>query len=62
MSKYKIVKKDLGNICRKCLNEKYSLNLMSKDCIYDFYPRLCGECGCMKNIVRSIRFIKRLFI
>lgn len=62
MNKYKLLKKDLGNICRVCLNKKYGLNLQPKHCIYDIYPGLCGECNNVKNIVRDIHFSKRIFM
>ena len=62
MMKYRYIKRDLGSICRACLNKKYGIRLKTKDCIYEDYPRVCHECGEVKNIVCGIKLPKRLFL
>lgn len=62
MRKYRYLERDLGNICRECLNKKYNIRLQPKDCDYEEYPHMCHKCGEVKIIVCEIRFIKRLFL
>ena len=62
MRKYRYLERDLGNICRECLNKKYGLRLRPKNCIYENYPHMCHECREVKNIVCEIRFIKRIVL
>lgn len=56
------IKHDLGGICRACLNEKYGLSLTPKDCEYDEYPRECGRCSQVRNIVCGLRGFKGLLL
>ena len=60
--KYHMIKRDLGHICRQCLNEQYHIKLIPNDCYYHMYPAVCDRCKQMKNIVKEIRFKKRLKI
>lgn len=51
---YSDLKKDLDNICRACLNDRYDMELTSDDCHYLVYPSVCPYCGERKHIVSSI--------
>ena len=53
--RYRRMKSDLGCLCRDCLNQKYGLKLVSRDCIYLIYPGMCPSCHGMRNIVRDVR-------
>ena len=61
----KIISKFGGNICRQCINKKYNIHLIHKDCRYDIiYPSLCPKCNEMKNIVTGFQlsgYLKLLF-
>ena len=40
------------NICRRCINREYRVNLTPEDCIYlSPYPKRCSVCNEMNNIV-----------
>ncbi|MCH1983717.1 hypothetical protein MCG98_14175 [Ruminococcus sp. OA3] len=48
-----------ANLCRECLNKKYSLKLKKKDCLYYYYSQQCSGCGDLHHIVAKVRFGKR---
>ena len=53
--KYKNLKDNAFSfLCRKCINEKYGLDLESDDCYYQHYPYICTACGEVKNIVTDV--------
>lgn len=52
-------KNALGNLCRDCINRKYSIKLKRRDCIYGTYPYPCRECNDMRHIVVNITFRAR---
>lgn len=52
--------KSIGNSCRSCINKKYHVKLERKDCIYEYYPRMCPECNKVKNIVKDINFWSKI--
>lgn len=52
-----------GEICRRCLNEVYGLNLSPNDCLYTSYsPAVCPCCGEVNNIVNRVRKVQRLVL
>lgn len=58
--KYSQLQKEaLKRICRRCINEKYQLNLLPEDCRYFDYPRLCPRCEQMRNMPEDVRFFHR---
>ncbi|MGN0465791.1 MAG: hypothetical protein ACI4F9_05490 [Lachnospiraceae bacterium] len=52
-------KEDFGELCRKCINEKYHINLQPEDCYYCIYKYECSQCKKVKNIVFDIGFLSR---
>lgn len=42
------------NLCRRCINEKYDLNLKPSDCRYWFYRASCSKCENVGNIVMEL--------
>jgi len=42
--------------CRKCLNNKYGMNIQRKDSYIFQYPMRCNCCGKSKNIICKVRF------
>lgn len=62
MRKYRRIKKDLGGICRECLNKKYDLSLERKDCNYAHFPYVCDNCRNVKNIVCDINLLKKFLL
>ena len=62
MKRYHHINDDLGHVCRACLNRIYKTNLQPEHCRYEEYPRICQECGEVKNIVIGITFRKKLFL
>ena len=60
--RYGMIKKELGSLCRDCLNRKYGIGLVPEDCRYFAYPTGCASCGKVKNIVVGIDFSKRMQI
>ena len=54
-----------GDICRRCINETYRVNLTPNDCFYGApFPQLCPNCNTMQNLVSALRLtgkIKLLF-
>jgi len=62
MLRYHKIKGELSCSCRSCLNRKYGLKLQPKDCIYEHYPYVCPKCGEVKNIVKNIKLLRRLFV
>ena len=47
----KRIRKDFGdNICRKCINRHYGVQLKQEDCVYGYYYR-CRSCRETQNIV-----------
>lgn len=60
MISYKYLKKeDLGHLCRECLNNRYGLKLKRNNCLYNYYPGQCTNCGEMKHIVKDIILTSR---
>lgn len=57
---YRYFEKDLGKLCRSCLNQKHNLTLRREDCGYGDYLAECRRCKKVKNIVHWINFRKRL--
>lgn len=60
------LKKQLINteICRKCFNKKYRLNLQKEHFLYSYYDSKCCECNELKHTVKGLRakgIIKILF-
>ena len=51
---YSDFKKDLDNICRACLNNRYDLELTSDECYYLVYASVCPYCGERKHIVSGV--------
>lgn len=50
-----------ANICRKCINREYQVNLKPSDCEYaNPFPSLCACCGEPKNIVTGLRLTGKL--
>jgi len=48
------VRKRFGDyICRRCLNEKYNVNLESRDCKYGYYA-VCPVCHQERHIVAAL--------
>lgn len=45
-----------GGQCRRCINERYDLNLQPYDCRYMIYASPCTGCGELSNIVEGVRF------
>lgn len=45
--------------CRKCLNKRYGLKLKQKDVMIYLYPGECARCRQVKNIVYSVKPLKR---
>lgn len=48
------------SLCRKCINEKYGINLSQKDCIYHTFIQPCAECKEMRHIVVDLRLSAKL--
>lgn len=53
------MRNEFGHFCRNCFNEKYNLNLDSKDCLYFNYPAECKKCGKVRNIVIGVKPLLR---
>jgi len=60
--KYSRIKKNIGHLCRSCMNDVYGIHLTPHDCDYAMYPALCYRCGEVKNIVTNIHSAKRMKI
>ena len=60
MLTYKYLKEHaFVDLCRDCMNEKYSLKLKKRDYLYYHGNRECAGCGECRHIVSSIRKGKR---
>lgn len=57
MVSIKKIKKLYGtNVCRKCVNKTYVINLLHTDCKYGLiYPKQCPLCKDVKNIVTGFK-------
>lgn len=54
MSKY--IKEAGGeHYCRRCLNERYRVDLQPSDCRYWFYPDTCAHCKNVGNVVNGFK-------
>ena len=52
MANMKRITEKLGtNVCRRCINKKFKVNLEPKDCRCWMYPGECSVCGEVHNIV-----------
>lgn len=49
-----------GNLCRRCVNEAYHVQLRSHDCWYEYYPHVCPRCGEIHNIVNDLKLSAKL--
>ncbi len=50
------IRKELGQqVCRRCINQKYKVNLEPQDCDYYIYPAECSVCKQASNIVTGLR-------
>ena len=49
----------LGRQCRRCINQKYELQLEQEDCEYWSYPACCDCCGEVRNIVIDVDLFSR---
>ena len=50
-------KKALGRTCRRCINQKYRLNLDRRDCVYVKRPGICKNCRHSSHIVKGVRLL-----
>lgn len=48
-----------GTLCRRCINEKYQIQLERKDCIYMHYSYQCMSCKEVSHIVTGITLSAR---
>lgn len=44
-----------NNVCRRCINRTFHVNLEPPDCSYAMYPSPCSACGNVHNIVIGLR-------
>ncbi len=53
MVSIRTVIKDFGRpVCRRCINQKYNVNLQPQDCEYDGpYAAICSNCDEVHHIV-----------
>ncbi len=42
--------------CRRCINEKYDIDLGREDCVYHTFVQPCAVCKQMAHIVVGLRF------
>ena len=49
-----------GNICRRCINETYRVQLRSHDCWYEYYPHACPRCKEIQNTVNDLKLPAKL--
>lgn len=49
-----------GNLCRRCINEAYQVQLQTNDCWYEYYPHVCPRCGEIHNIVNDLKLSAKL--
>lgn len=60
----KIRNENRADLCRRCINNRYELNLKPSDCQYFSGMDVCPRCGGMHHIVSGLRFsgsMKSLF-
>ena len=53
-----------GDICRRCINQRFHTYLQRQDCVYTSYPSRCRACKEMHYIVEGFStasIFKRLF-
>ena len=50
------INREYKQICRRCINKEYDVELQPSDCIYAFpFPLRCSRCGEQRNIVGDLR-------
>ena len=60
----RIRKDNRADLCRRCINDRYDLNLMPSNCRYYSGVDVCPRCGGMHHIVSGLRLsgsLKSLF-
>ena len=55
MANMNSIRDTLGNtVCRRCIAEKYGVDLQPADCKYGLYPEPCDVCKEIHNIVKGL--------